>query len=317
MKIKSRITTLGLAPAWDLTCRGRQLNWGEHPVLEEQQLVAAGKALNISRALAWLGQCSTAAGWWGQEDFHQMECHLARTCPRIRRHLTPVPGRTRINVTVLDQRPRRELHLRSARSLASRSALAAVQKDLTADLPADGVTVLAGALPGGRHQSGVMSLVRASRRGPAARLVVDAHGAVFRAMISAGLPWLIKPNVAELRECLASEVPDRIPSLVKAARLLQEQVPHLLISRGGRGAVLVTTQGAWAGRCVNRRTVVSTVGCGDYLLAGFLRGLQRSAQPRDALATALKVASARAWGWTGTRSWKQSQSEIQIHIQSL
>ena len=56
MKIQGNIITVGLAPAWDLICQGSHLNWGEHPVLDNQQWVAAGKALNVSRALAWMGR---------------------------------------------------------------------------------------------------------------------------------------------------------------------------------------------------------------------------------------------------------------------
>ncbi len=315
MKIQGQITTVGLAPAWDLVCQGRNLNWGEHPVLDDQRLAAAGKALNISRALAWLGQTSTAAGWWGQEDFRQMESHLAQTCPRIQLRMTPVPGHTRINVTVLDQKPRRELHLRSARSLVSRAALTALQKDLRQALGKNSVTVLAGALPGGPHQSRVLALARSCQPDPSHRLVVDAHGPAFQALVTAGLPWLIKPNVAELCELLGSRVPNRSPSLIKAARTLD--VPHTLISRGSRGAVLTTPQGAWEGHCLSRGRVVSTVGCGDCLLAGFLYGLSRSALPQAALATALRVATARAWGWTDTRPWTRAKKEIQIAVRPL
>jgi len=66
-----------------------------------------------------------------------------------------------------------------------------------------------------------------------------------------------------------------------------------------------------------RRRPSSTVGCGDYLLAGFLAGLQDAGDPEAALATGLKVASARAWGWTETRSWPQADSEFQVNVRPL
>jgi len=317
MKIEGTIVTVGLAPAWDLTCHGHGLNWGDHPVLDEQSMVAAGKALNISRALAWLGQASTAAGWWGQDDFHQMESHLTQTAPRIRVRMTPAKGRTRVNVTVLDRKAQRELHLRATHSLASSSALKALQQDLHQCIRRNNVTVLAGALPGGPLRDRVLALVRACQQKPSTRLVVDAHGPVFQALVAAGLPWLIKPNVAELCQLLGTAVPDRIPSLVRAGQQLGDRVPHVLISRGKRGAVLVTPQGAWEGRCLDHGRVVSTVGCGDYLLAGFLHGLTRSARIQTALTTALKVATARAWGWTHTRTWSKTKRELQIAVRPL
>jgi 1-phosphofructokinase family hexose kinase len=317
MKIEGDIITVGLAPAWDLTCHGQGLNWGDHPVLEAQSMAAAGKALNISRALAWLGQASTAAGWWGQDDFQQMERHLTQTAPQIRMRLTPAPGRTRVNVTVLDRKDRRELHLRAVSSLASPSALSALQQDLHRVTRRNSVTVLAGALPGGPLRDRILALVRAGQHQPSTRLVVDAHGPVFQALVSTGLPWLIKPNVAELCELMGTTIPDRIPSLVRAGQRLADRVPHVLISRGNRGVVLVTPEGAWEGHCLDRGRVVSTVGCGDYLLAGFLYGLTRSARIRTALTTALKVATARAWGWTHARTWAKTKREIQIAVRPL
>ena len=63
-----KIITVGLAPAWDIQCRGQGLDWGCHAQIDEQDVRPAGKALNVSRALAWLGRSSVAAGLWGRED---------------------------------------------------------------------------------------------------------------------------------------------------------------------------------------------------------------------------------------------------------
>jgi 1-phosphofructokinase len=317
MKIQGNIITVGLAPAWDLTCRGNNLQWGEHPVLENQHKVPAGKALNISRALAWLGQKSIASGWWGQEDFDQMQAHLAQACPRIETQITPVKGFTRINVTILDQSQHKELHLRAPSSLVSQIAFDALQKDLQQHIQAHTVSVLAGALPGVSFKRRVLSLAQSCLQASSTRLVVDAHGPVFQSLVDAGLPWLIKPNVAELGELLGTSVPNRLPSLIKAARTLTDRVPVVLISRGRLGALLVTQDHAWQGHCLDQGRVVSTVGCGDYLLAGFLYGLKKHARPQTALATALKVATARAWAWTDQKNWTATQKQIRVEVKTV
>ena len=46
------IVTVGLSPAWDVTCVGRELDWDTHPKIDQQRFRPAGKALNISRTLA-------------------------------------------------------------------------------------------------------------------------------------------------------------------------------------------------------------------------------------------------------------------------
>ncbi len=53
---KGRIITIGLSPAWDIRCRGAGLDWGRHVEIDEQVVRPAGKALNVSDALAWMGR---------------------------------------------------------------------------------------------------------------------------------------------------------------------------------------------------------------------------------------------------------------------
>jgi fructose-1-phosphate kinase PfkB-like protein len=101
-----------------------------------------------------------------------------------------------------------------------------------------------------------------------------------------------------LRELLGEQVKDGPVSLVKAGRRLLDKVDVVLISRGAKGAIVVTKDGAWQGRCIGSVKVFSTVGCGDFLLAGFLKAFKDGSGMKAALMAAIKVATARAWGWT-------------------
>ena len=69
MRRKSPVITIGLSPAWDVTCFGRNLDWDLHQDIDEQSIRPAGKALNVSKALAWMGQQNIAAGLWGRDDY--------------------------------------------------------------------------------------------------------------------------------------------------------------------------------------------------------------------------------------------------------
>jgi fructose-1-phosphate kinase PfkB-like protein len=151
-------------------------------------------------------------------------------------------------------------------------------------------------------------------RNMGARVVLDTYGCALKRIFEAGLAWSINPNVEELRGLLGVRVRDNPVSLAKAGRRLLSRVEAVLISRSEKGGVLVTEQGAWQGRCVGRATVLSTVGCGDYLLAGFLKGFRGGSDPGSALATALKVATARAWGWTGSRTWPQVRRQMRVKV---
>jgi 1-phosphofructokinase family hexose kinase len=311
MASTGRIITIGLSPAWDVSCRGRGLDWGQHLNIDEQVTRPAGKALNVSMALAWMGHSSIAAGLWGREDYDGMERAIRSSTKLIRVKMSKVKGRTRKNVTVVDTRARREMHLRQKSALATPASVSRLRGDLGQMVREGDYCVFAGAMPGGDLLDPIMDLVRACRlRG--ARIVVDSYGPVLRSLVDAGLPWLVAPNAAELGELLGSHVKDTPAALAAAAGTLLEKVPIVLISRGRKGAVLVTKRGTWAGAVKTRGKVLQTVGCGDYLLASFLASHGGRGGVQAALETALKVATAHAWGWTEHRTWAVARRQIKV-----
>ena len=310
------IVTVGLSPAWDIICRGADLDWGRHPVIDEQVIRPAGKALNISYALAWMGLQSVAAGLWGHEDYDEMEAAVGRLGGLVQAQMTAAEGRTRQNITVVDTRRKREIHLRCKSSLASERSLRRLGLDL-ARLVRDGSTcVFAGSLPAGPLLDPVIDLVRACRR-PGTRIAVDTHGPALRRIVDEGLSWLVAPNVEELRELLRADVEDTPEGLASAARCLLDKVEVVLVSRGEKGALVITEAEAWAAWSKTQGEALSTVGCGDHLLAGFLAGFAEQGEPHTALTRGVKVASARAWGLTETRTWRQVEKEIPVAAKSL
>ncbi|MBN2272577.1 MAG: hypothetical protein JXN61_18335, partial [Sedimentisphaerales bacterium] len=217
------------------------------------------------------------------------------------------------NVTVVDTAGDREMHLRFRCALASQKALRQLGADLKGIVGKNSICVFAGRMPESRLLGQVVRIVGdCVARG--ARIVVDTYGEALRRIVDAGAAWMIKPNVAELRELLGEDVADKPACLATAARRLLDNVEIVLISRGRKGAVVVTPQGAWEGWCIGRGRVLSTVGCGDYLLGGFIEGLRQTSNPGSALGIALKVATARAWGWTEDKTWTAARRLVQIAV---
>jgi fructose-1-phosphate kinase PfkB-like protein len=230
--------------------------------------------------------------------------------------MTPVTGGTRQNVTVVDAASSREMHLRNKSQLASTKALKKLKADLEAIVRRDSVCVFAGTMPEAGFLDDVIRIIRAcASRG--ARIVLDTSGKPLRKIVDTGAVWLIKPNVKELCELLGQEIKDGPVSLAAAGRRLLDRVEIVLISRGRKGSLVVTKQGVWQGRCLARGRVLSTVGCGDYLLAGFLKDLQDTSDPASALKSAIKVATAKAWGWTESKRASQALREIETIVERL
>ena len=316
MRDRISIITIGLSPAWDITCRGRNIDWGLHRQIDEQTILPAGKTLNVSKALAWMGRKNIAAGLWGASDHPQMLTAVRTSWPLIKVNLTPVAGRTRQNVTILDSAKNREMHLRNKSRLASPKALKKLQADLETIVRKGSICVFAGTLPDGGLLDEVIRIVEFCKsRG--AKIVLDTSGRSFTEIVNTGSVWLIKPNVDELCELLGEQVKDGPVSLAKAGRKLLDKVEIALISRGAKGGVVVTGKGAWQGRSVGRAKVLSTVGCGDFLLAGFLEALEDGSRTNLALKTAIKVATARAWGWTELKTWPQAMREVTVAVKRV
>jgi len=313
MRDRVSIITIGLSPAWDITCRGRNIDWGLHPEIDEQTVRPAGKALNVSKALAWMGQKNIAAGLWGAGDHPQMLASIRNFSPSIRVILTAVAGRTRQNITILDSASNKEMHLRDKSWLASARTLKKLQADLEKIVHKGSICVFAGAMPDGGLLGDIVRIVEfcKSRGG---KIVLDTSGRPLKEIVDTGSAWLIKPNVEELRELLGEQVKDGPVSLAKAGRKLLDKVEIVLISRGAKGGVVVTKNGAWQCRCAGRAKVFSSVGCGDFLLAGLLKALEDGSGTDLALKTAIKVATARAWGWTEKMSWLDVKSRIHVQV---
>ena len=316
MECEPSIITVGLSPAWDITCRGRNLDWGRHENIDAQTITPAGKALNVSKALAWMGQKNIAAGLWGRDDNQQMQKAVSSLWPLIKVKTTTVSGNTRQNITIVDTAKNREMHLRSKSELARAGSLRRLKKDLQKLVQKNSICVFAGAMPEDDIINDVIMTVENCNK-VGAKIVLDTSGPALRKIIDTGHIWLVKPNVRELGELLGKQIEDNPAALARAGRGLLDKVEIILISRGRKGAIVVTKKGSWQSRCASRRKALSTVGCGDYLLAGFVKALKDMINPLSALETAIKVATSKAWDWTEKKQWPHISEQVEIKLRQI
>ena len=303
------VITVGFCPAWDITCRAEGVDWGRH-VKAAQTAIPAGKALNVSKALAWLGQKSIAAGLWGQNDWPDAQAVLASLNLWVDFRMTLVAGRTRQNITVIDTRNQREMHLRAPYRLATSAALTRLSDELKPVIGAGCTVVFSGSMPGDELVDGCLLMIRnACRSG--ARVVIDSSGEALQCAVLAGGLYAIKPNLEELGQLLGRPIANEPTEIIAAARTLCDKAQIALVSRGADGAIVVTQDKAVGCRAKPAKyKVVNTVACGDYLLAGFLADETAALSVR--LENAITVATARAWGLTETIDWSMAKEKIEI-----
>jgi 1-phosphofructokinase len=287
------IITIGFNPAIDRVLECPDFHVGGHQPAQQVARLAAGKAANVSRALAQIGTDSIATGFVGTDDLEFFHEQLIKCGPgRILCHFVEVGGKTRENISILDPKRRLETHLRDHGFAASPEEIRVLEQKLLHDLRPGDVAVFSGSLCDGVTTEYFGELLgKCAAAG--AKVAVDTNGAAI--MEAARHPlWLAKPNLAELSEMVGKEVPNAASAVRDAAAGLLKQIEQVLVSRGSAGAVLVTRQGAWSVRTATRDLPIRTVGCGDHLLAGFVSEQVAGRDAEAALRTGVALATARA-----------------------
>ncbi len=201
-----------------------------------------------------------------------------------------VPGRTRVNVTVVAA-PGDATSVYGPGPPVEPQHVAALTDVLHFWLQAGRVLALAGSLPPNLPADWYAGLIRRAReRGVA--VILDAHGPALREGLAAG-PDVIKPNVKEAEELLGRDLGDDETVLDGARELAARTRGIAVISMGERGAVCVLGERAW--RVVPPEVEPrSTVGSGDSFVAGLAVGVARGDEVAHALRPGAAAGAATA-----------------------
>jgi 1-phosphofructokinase family hexose kinase len=274
------IYTLTLNPTIDHTMTVERFDIGGTFKATQSTRLPAGKGINVANVVATLGEPAVALGLVGQEDAAAFASSLDKA--GIENRLVPIPGGTRISVTILDPEKRTETHLREPGAAPPPEGLAQIKTQLARLTPADWV-VLAGSLPPGMAAEVYRDLIRiCTTRG--AQTCLDANGAPLLAGVDAP-PTLLKVNLFELCQADGQQAlvhTERewslsVNEILGGARRIQARgVQTVVVTLGERGAIGVGLSGeAWHAQARLERPVVDAVGSGDAFSAGLVVALER------------------------------------------
>lgn len=255
---------------------------------KREQIFPGGKGINVSLVLNNLGCESTAWGFLAGFTGEQIEQVLTER--GIATDFIKVAnGCSRINVKL---RHGEETEINGLGPEISEGNMNQLYQKLDTLKEAD-ILVLAGSIPAGMPDTvyrDIMDYVKAQK----VKVVVDATKNLLVNVLPYH-PFLIKPNHYELGELFQTEITDK-EEVVKYAGKLQEMgAGNVLVSMGGKGAVLLTESGAVYQREAPGGIVRNTVGAGDSMVAGFLAGYLQSGDYRDAFDMGVCTGSASAF----------------------
>ncbi len=153
--------------------------------------------------------------------------------------------------------------------------------------------VLAGSIPSSMPDSIYSDiLARLEERGIV--FVVDATKDLLLNVLKYR-PFLIKPNHHELGEIFGVELENREDVVPYAERLQEQGAQNVLVSMGGKGAVLLDAEGNVHMLPVPKGTLVNAVGSGDSMVAGFLAGWTEKKDYEHAFKMGISAGSASAF----------------------
>ena len=280
----SRILTLTLNPALDLTVQLPELKPGAVNRSEAVIAHAAGKGINVAQVLADLGHDLTVSGFLGADNAAAFEALFARrgfTDAFVR-----VAGETRSNLK-LAEAAGRITDINGPGPEVSAAAQQELLETLDRLAPGHDAVVVAGSLPRGVSPEWLAALV-GRLKSLGLPVALDTSGAALRAALDAG-PWLIKPNTEELADACGAPAETATEQALLVEQLRALGIEHLVISQGADGVRWYGAQTLEAQP--PKVSVASTVGAGDSLLAGMLHGLLTGQSPERTLTTATAIAA--------------------------
>lgn len=314
---KSKVVTITLNPALDLTGSLDALSVGSVSLVSKGSLHAAGKGVNVAKVLSDLGAEVTVTGFLGRDN-EELFCQLFEEM-NANDEFIRVDGATRINVKLVEQ-DGRVSDINFPGVDVSEQAIAEFEVRLFELAKTHEFFVLAGSLPKGispelcaewiekLHQMGKKVLFDSSRAALAAGL--EAH------------PWLIKPNDEELSEFVGRELETPEACQKAAQDLAQKGIENIVVSLGSKGVMWLgnneQNKTEWIYSQPPKMNVVSTVGAGDTLVAGLCWGHMQQDWDRSQILSFATALSALAVSQVGVgapnvEDVKELQKQVTLH----
>lgn len=272
MKLE-HFVTLSLNPALDTTLWVTGLDHEFNDVLREQQ-EAAGKAVNVARVLTSFGCPCKALILAGEGNRGRYFERLDED--NLDYEAVFLQGDIRENISIV--KPDESL-LRLTRPgfTVYEDHIERVKQHLSELITPGTLTVVAGKNPRGLSSEAFIEIC-AHIKSLGGILAIDTSSATEKDICTIR-PWVIKPNIEELKMMTGEELDTREKLRAAFSRFHQSGVQHILLSLGSEGLVYSgypdscgespNTPRMFYAKVPHVR-VKSTVGAGDCTLSGFL-----------------------------------------------
>ena len=283
------ITTVTLNPAIDKMITVEKMNIGGVNIVGSIQIDPGGKGVNVSRVIQRLRGKTVALGFVGGGMGRCIIHCLKRE--RVTTDFVEVEGETRVNLSLMERSKKTVTSFHEMGHRVREIELEILKDKLKGWLAESKIVVLSGSVPPGIHQGIYKELIFLIKsRG--VKVFLDTHGQPLKEGIKAA-PYLVKPNLDEMRELTGSPLSSDEDIVSSGKRLIESGVDIGIVSMGERGAYIFTEDKTL--RAVAPRIeMLSTIGSGDSMIAGLALSLARGDSLEDAISLGVAAGAATA-----------------------
>ncbi len=155
------------------------------------------------------------------------------------------------------------------------------------------VLVLAGSIPSCISDD-IYRRIMERLQGKGIKIIVDATSRLLLNVLEYH-PFLIKPNQHELGDIFGVKLETKADVIPYARKLQEMGAVNVLISMGGKGAVLIDEFGKVYEADAPKGELKNSVGAGDSMVAGFIAGYMQTGNYEDAFRMGVSTGSASAF----------------------
>ena len=292
------IYTVTFNPAIDYIVHMDDFKAGYTNRTSREEYYFGGKGINVSTVLGNLGIVTTALGFISGFTGKALASGLEEQ-GMLTDFISIDNGFTRINVKIKNDASaedaedfnRSETEINGQGPVISDEAVAQLFDKIEAMTDED-ILVVSGSVPASMPDDIYERIMKkTSEKG--IMTVVDATGSLLLNVLEYG-PFLIKPNNDELSDMLGGHF-ETAEEIAGGARELRKMgARNVLVSRGSKGAVLVTEDDEVLTADAVKCDAVNTVGAGDSMVAGFLAGYIKTKDYSYALKLGIAAGAATA-----------------------
>lgn len=261
------ITSICMNPSFDKTVEVDALELGEVNRIRASRTDMGGKGINVVVVGQRLGLRCQCIGVMGEEGSARLQAMLDKE--GMEHAFLTVPGSVRTNTKIVSRDGKGVTELNEAGAPMDAAQLKAFFDMAREKAGASRYAVLTGSLPPGCPLGTYRDLMRAL---DGVNCILDVGGKELELGAEAH-PFLIKPNLSELEATLGLEL-RTLRSIRDAALIfLRKGVQHVVVSMGSMGAMYVSKEKTLFAPAL-RVEAKSTVGAGDAMVGGLLKGLE-------------------------------------------